>query len=134
MNITYETFSHSIDGKTVKVFAIPANLNYFVTDTPYTGAAGTPISYAVPAQTVRRFPGDPSPYNRAGFTATRSLPVARKRAIPGKPFVLSDGIETRQFSFVGSLSTLYAYLLNAAKQDFTLISPSGAARLIKKNP
>ena len=134
MTTTYETFSHTIDTKTVKVYAIAANLTYFVTDTPVVPGVGAPVTYAVKAQTVRRHPSDPAPYNRAGFTATRSLPVARGRALPGKPFVLTDGIETRQFSFVGSLSTLYAYLLNTAKQDFTLISPSGAARLIKKTP
>ena len=134
MTTPYDIFSHTIDGKTVKVYAIDANLTYFVTDTPVTGIAGAPVTYAVKGQTVRRFPGAPAPYNRAGFTATRSLPVARGRAIPGKPFVLTDGIETRQFSYVGSLSTLYAYLLGSAKLNFTLVSPSGASRPIVKNP
>ena len=134
MTTTYDIFSHTIDGKTVKVYAIAANLTYFVTDTPVTGIQGAPRTYAVKGGSVRRFPGDPAPYNRAGFTATRSLPVARGRAIPGKPFVLTDGIETRQFSYVGSLSTLYAYLLGSAKLNFTLVSPSGAARPIVKTP
>jgi hypothetical protein len=134
MTTTYDIFSHSIDGKTVKVYAIEANLTYFVTDTPVTGVAGAPITYAVKGSTVHRFPGDPNPFNRAGFTAKRSLPVARGRAIPGKPFVLSDGIETRQFSYVGSLSTLYAYLTSSASRSFNLVSPSGASRQIVKNP
>ena len=134
MSTTYETFSHTIDTKTVKVYAIAANLTYFVTDTPVVPGVGTPVTYAVKGGAVHRFPGDPAPFNRAGFTATRSLPVARSRAIPGKPFVLTDGVETRQFSYVGSLSTLYAYLLNSAKLNFTLVSPSGAARPIVKTP
>ena len=132
--ISYDTFSHSVNGKSVKVYAIKDNWNYFVTDTADVPGVTPSVSYAVRGQSVHRFPGDPLPYNRAGFTATRSLPVARKRTLPGKPFVLTDGIETRQFSFVGSLSSLYAYCLSAAKQDFTLISPSGAARPIKKTP
>ena len=132
--ITYDTFSHSVNGKSVKVFAIKENWNHFVTDTADVPGATPSVSYPVRGQSVHRFPGDPQPFNRAGFTATRSLPVARKRSIPGKPFVLTDGIETRQFSFTGSLSSLYAYCLSAAKLDFTLISPSGAARVIKKNP
>ena len=130
----YKTFSHSVNGKEVKVYAIEDNWNYFVTDTA--DVAGTTVSktYRVPGSQVHRFPGDPLPFNRGAYTATRALPVARGRALPGKPFILSDGIETRQFSFTGSLTSLYAYVMSAAKKDFTLVSPSGKSRPIVKGP
>ena len=130
----YETFSHTVDGKTVKVYAIKDNWNYFVTDTPDLPGALVNKTYAIPSSQVHRWPGDPLPFNRKGYTATRALPVARGRALPGKPFVLTDGIETRQFSFTGSLTSLYSYVLGAAKIDFTLVSPSGKSYLIDKTP
>ena len=130
----YDTFSHTVNGKSVKVYAIKENWTYFVTDTADVPGVTPSVTYSVKGSSVHRFPGDPLPFTRGGFTATRTLPVARKRTIPGKSFWLTDGIETRQFSFTGSLSSLYAYVLSASTKDLTLISPSGASRPIKKTP
>ena len=132
--ISYDTFSHTVEGKEVKVYAIAANWNYFVTDTADVAGSAVSKTYSVPGSQVHRFPGDPLPFNRGSYSATRTLPVARGRAIPGKPFVLTDGIETRQFSYTGSLTSLYAYVTSAVKKDCTLVSSAGKARPIKKAP
>ena len=129
---SYDRFSHTVDGATVKVYAIAENWTYFVTDTPDTGGAAVPVSWSMGSTTVRRFPGDPEPYQRAGSTGNRALPKTVSRILPGQSFVLSDGVETRQFSYVGSLSRLYAYCLSAAKKDFTLISSTGKPYPVKK--
>jgi hypothetical protein len=133
-DLAYKTFSHSVNGKSVKVYAIEDNWKYFVTDTPDAPGVIASKTFSMPATSVHRFPGDPLPFNRKSYSATRSLPVARGRTIPGKPFVLTDGIETRQFSFTGSMTSLYSYVVSAATKNCTLISPSGASRAIVKNP
>jgi hypothetical protein len=128
------SFTGTVDSKQVRVWAVEANFAHFVTATPDQDSVPVVRSWVVGDSKIRRYPGDPSAFTRKGYTATRSLPVTRGRAIPGKPFVLDDGTEVRQFSFVGSLSRLISWLNTKVKADCMLYSPAGRAYVIKKTP
>jgi hypothetical protein len=131
----YQSFSGTADGKSVRIWAIKANLEYFATITPDAITAPTPVTWNVPAGKVHRFPGDPSPFDRAAYTATRALPVTRGKAVPGKPFALEDANEFRVFSYVGALTTLYEVLQTKLKADCVLHTPSGRNMpLLKATP
>lgn len=128
----YQSFTHTVDGKTLRIWAIKENLQYFATETPDSEAPVLPVNWTVGATKVRRYPGDPEPYNRAGYTATKALPITRGKAIPGKPFALDDGTEFRVFSYVGSLTALYSILKTKIKIDCVLHTPSGRSFPIVK--
>ncbi len=128
----YQSFTHTVDGKTVRVWAIKENWTYFVTDTGDDASTITPVTWTVGTGKVRRFPGDPEPYTRNSYTAKRALPVTRGKAIPGKPFALEDQNEFRVFSYVGSLSALYSVLTAKVKADCALHTPSGRTMPIVK--
>ena len=128
----YQSFSHTVDGKKIRVWAIAANLEHFVTATPDAASAITPVTWSVGATKVHRYPGDPQPYDRKAYSATKALPVTRGKAIPGKPFALEDGTEFRVFSYVGSLTHLYEWLTTKVKADCVLHTPSGRTFPIDK--
>lgn len=131
----YQSFTHTVDGKKVRVWAIDANWTHFVTDTPDTEEPLVPVTWSVGSTKVRRFPGDPEPYTRGGYTARRALPATRGKAIPGKPFALEDQGEFRVFSYVGSLTNLYSILKTKLKADCVLHTPSGRTMpIIKGTP
>lgn len=121
----YQSFSGTVDSKSVRIWAIKANLEHFATFTADATAAPKTVTWNVAAGLVHRYPGDPQPYNRRSFTATKALPISRGKAIPGKPFALEDFTEFRVFSYVGALSTLYALLKSKVKADCVLHTPSG---------
>ena len=127
----YQSFTHTVDGKKIRVWAIKENWTYFVTDTSDAAQAIAPVTWSVGLTKVRRFPGDPEPFTRRGYTATKTLPVTRGRAIPGKPFALEDDTHFRVFSYVGSLSHLYAILSTNKKRTMVLHTPSGRSMVIE---
>ena len=128
----YQSFTSTADGKSVRIWAIKANLEYFATFTPDAAAAPKTVTWNVAAGTVHRFPGDPEPYARKAYTATKALPVTRGKAIPGKPFALEDANEFRVFSYVGALTTLFEVLGTKVKADCVLHTPSGRTMPITK--
>ena len=128
----YQSFSATADGKSVRIWAIKANLDHFATFTADAAAAPKAVTWNVPAGKVHRYPGDPQPYDRKSYTATRALPVTRGKAIPGKPFALEDLTEFRVFSYVGALTTLYEVLGTKVKADCVLHTPSGRSMPIDK--
>lgn len=121
----YESFSGTVGSKKVRVWAIKANLTHFATATADSATAPAAVTWNVGATKVRRYPGDPTPFNRLGYTATKQLPITRGKAIPGRPFALQDLSEYRTFSYVGALTTLVEWLRPKVKADCMLITPSG---------
>ena len=112
------------------IYGEPANINYFVeTDlTPVSESGAVTRTSTVGAHTRRRYVGDSNPINVSGSQREWLYDPGRKvgNALPGAPFILSDGTETRQFTLQGNIVDLHAYLVGEASMDLTLTSADGA--------
>ena len=112
------------------IYGEPANINYFVeTDlTPVSAEGAQTRTSTVGAHTRRRYVGDSNPINVSGSQREWLYDPGRKvgNALPGAPFILSDGTETRQFTLQGNIVDLHAYLVGEASMDLTLTSADGA--------
>jgi len=112
------------------IYGEPANINYFLKTTlePVTVAGAENRQSTVSAHTRRRYVGDPTPINVSGSSREWLYDPGRKvgNALPGSPFILSDGIETRQFTLQGNIVDLHAFLVGDAKVAMTLTSADGA--------
>jgi hypothetical protein len=112
------------------IYGEPANINYFLNTTlePVTVAGAENRQSSVSAHTRRRYVGDPTPINVSGSQREWLYDPGRKvgNALPGSPFILSDGVETRQFTLQGNLIDLHAFLVGDAAMPLTLTSADGA--------
>ena len=119
----------SLDGTDSAIWAEPANLNHFLkTPLEPDGAAGvTNKSTTVKAHTRRQYVGDTTLVNVSSHAMTYMVDPGRKSgsAVPGSPFVVSDGTEKRQFRFTGSFIDVHALFVGDAKTDLELYSPTG---------
>ena len=104
-----------------------ANLNYFL-KTPLeadtVGGVETRTKN-IPKRSVRRYIGDPAPYEIGAVTGARYVYDPGRRggsATPGKEMILDDGTERRSFTYVGSFIDVHAFILGDAKMDLTLYS------------
>ena len=117
-------------GETFFIYGEPANINYFVeTDlSPVSEAGAENRTSSVSAHTRRRYVGDSNPINVSGSQREWLYDPGRKvgNALPGAPFILSDGVETRQFTLQGNIVDLHAYLVGEASMALTLTSADGA--------
>lgn len=124
------------DGEDFFIYGEPANINYFVTTALESVSVGAVVdkSSSVSAHTRRRYVGDSSPSNVKSFTREFMYDPGRTsgNALPGKPFILSDGTETRQFTLQGNIMDLHSYLVDEAKVDLKLTTNDGAKYTIKK--
>ena len=121
-------------GFQVEIWAETANINFFL-KTPLTPASESGVvtkQASVAAHTRRQYPGDPTPANVAANQREFMYdPGARNgSALPGKNFWLVKGIgtageERRQFTYVGKLRDLHAFIVGDAKYDLTLYGPTG---------
>ena len=123
------------EGTDFFIYGEPANINYFVeTDlTPVSEAGAETRQSSVSAHTRRRYVGDTNPINVSGSQREWLYDPGRKvgNALPGSPFILSDGIETRQFTLQGDIVDLHSYLVGEASMDLTLRTGDGAKYKIK---
>lgn len=105
----------AVVGHTWNIWAIPANINYFL-DTPLVPATvegSEERTASKSAHTRRRYIGDASPINVGAHSYTYLYDPGRKvgSALPGYSFILDDGIEKRQFTTNAPVASLYGYLL-----------------------
>ncbi len=118
------------DGKDFFIYGEPANINYFVKTALESVSVGSVVdkSASVKAHTRRKYVGDTAPSNVSGFTREFMYDPGRTsgNALPGKPFILSDGVETRQFTLQGNIMDLHSYLVGDAKVALKLTTNDGA--------
>lgn len=132
--------SNPAAGNELKIWTIaPENLNYFV-DVAGSGLELKTSSDVVVAETnskggnatVRRYPGDPTPFTRANTAkkVMKNRTVRHGNALPGRGFTLDDGTELRQFTYQGDLRALHALLVGNLKMDVKFTHYTGAWEMI----
>ena len=118
------------DGETFFIYGEPANINYFVKTTLESVSVGGVVdkTSSVKKHSRRRYVGDPIPSDVSAHSRTFMYDPGRTsgNALPGKPFILSDGIETRQFTLQGNITDLHSYLVSDAKVALKLTTNDGA--------
>jgi hypothetical protein len=97
-------------------------------------AGAADITFTRAGASVKRYPGDPNPYTRAGGTVVRlKQKPAKLGTLPGRPFTIEvttgtapdEIIKVHQFSFTGPFTKLHAFVEGAATSDYILRSPGG---------
>lgn len=125
---------HSLSGGSAAIYAETANLNYFLKTTldPDSVGAVTNVQQSVKAHSRRRYVGDQTPASVSAHQREVLVDPGRRNgsATPGQQMVLSDGVETRQFTYTGPWTDVHAYLVGNAKMDLSAYSAS-ARYLIK---
>jgi hypothetical protein len=104
------------------------NLSYFadVDGLEDKTTTGQDLAVSVSAHSTNSFMGDPAPSSVRAHTRYLSTGLRRsKGGYPGYPVTLSDGTETRDFSYTGTMSGLVAWLKTTAKVDINLFGPTG---------
>lgn len=125
----------TIEGFELTIWAEPANINYFLTTqlTPDAAAGATNSESTVKAHSRRQYPGDIITMNVSAHQRVFMQDPGRKvgAALPGKPFILDDGTEKRQFTMTGNVVDLHAFLLSDVKNE-TKLYTTGARYVIPK--
>ena len=104
------------------------NLTYFadVTGLDDKTRTGQDLSVQVSAHSSSSFMGDPAPSSVKAHTRYVSTGLRRsKGGYPGVTITLSDGTETRDFSYTGTMSGLVAWLKTTAKVEINMFGPTG---------
>ena len=125
---------HTVGDGPLFIIAETANINYFL-KTPLTPDSVDGVvnkQGRKKAHTRRRYKGDPAPSNVPEHSYEFMVDPGRidLQTLPGKPFVLDDGTEKRQFTYVGDVMDLHAWLVGDAKMDMKLYTV-GPPYLIK---
>ena len=119
---------HSIPDSSAAIYAETANINYFLKTALDPDASDGAVSKqkSIPQRSVRRYPGDSSPFTVPTTTATYLYDPGRRNgaATPGKEMILNDGVEKRCFTYTGSWTEVHAYLVGNAKMDLAAYSES----------
>ena len=131
--MTIQKFSP--EGFELDIYAELANINYFLT-TPLVPVSASGVvnkTTTVKAHTRRRYVGDTTPSNVSGGDRVFMYDPGRINlsVLPGQPFILDDGTEKRQFTFVGTVHDLHSYLLGEVNAD-TKLYTTGARYVIPK--
>ena len=127
---------HTVNEQTgAAIYGESDNLNYFLKTAlePDTIGGIEARTKSYPKRTVRRYVGDPNPYEIPPVATVRYLYDPGRRngsATPGQEMILDDGTEKRSFTFTGSYIDIHAFIMGNAKMDLTLYSP-GASNKIK---
>lgn len=113
----------------------PANWKYFFNQATMTPDAPGSVDkvLAVKGTAVRRGPGDPTPFQRAGGARIYArYPKNKGSARPGFKIVVAErdplGLgyrEKRQFAVAGALMDIWAYATAKAKMQIVLWGPNG---------
>lgn len=109
------------------IYGETANLQYFLKTTIEADTVGGVETRTknIPKRSVRRYVGDPNPYEIGPVTGARYVYDPGRRGgggTPGKEMILDDGTERRSFTYVGSFVDVHAFILGDAKMDLTLYS------------
>ena len=118
------------EGEDFFIYGEPANINYFLKtaleSVSVGGVVDKPVS--VKAHKRRRYVGDPAPSDIPKHDKVVLYDPGRTsgNALPGKPFILSDGTETRQFTLQGDIINLHSFLVSNAKMALKLTTNEGA--------
>ena len=124
---------HTIGDGPLAIIGETDNINYFLKTalTPDSVDGVVNKSSRKKAHTRRRYVGDPAPSNVQEHPYEFMYDPGRidLQTLPGKSFILSDGTEKRQFTFVGDVMDLHAFLVGEAKADMKLYT-SGPPYLI----
>ena len=125
---------HSIDGMNLAIIAETENINYFLTTSLEPDSAEGVVNKTgtKKAHTRRKYVGDPAPSNVSSHSYEFMYDPGRidLQTLPGKPFVLDDGTEKRQMTYVGDVMDLHAFIAGDAKMDLKLYT-SGPPYVIK---
>ena len=132
--------SNPTAGNELTIWTIaPENLNYFI-DVAAAGLEQQTSADVVVAlsqtkggnASVKRYPGDPSPFNRANVArqVMKNRTVRHGATLPGRRFILDDGTERRQFTYQGGVKALHALLVGHLKMDAKFTNYNGAWEFI----
>ena len=120
-------------GKTFSIWGIPANINYFISETLAADSVEGVVnkSTTVKAHSRRRYVNDPAPINVGSHGREFMYDPGRKvgNALPGFPFILSDGTEKRQFTLQGDVMDLHAWLLTTLNNPTKLYTQGASYEL-----
>ena len=129
---------HTIPSSDSAIWAETDNINYFLTTPLNPDSAGsvTNVNVSKPGHTRRQYPGDTSLVTVSAHTATTIMDLGRKsgNAIPGKPFVVSDSKEKRQFRYTGDWTDVHALFVGDVANETTLYSSTGTRYIIAATP
>ena len=118
------TLKHSIDEKGSALIGPSTNINYFLKTalTPDSADGVVNKSTTRKSASVRRYKGDPAPYTRPGGPVEYMIDPGRvdTQTLPGRPVRFVANGENRQFSYVGDIMDLHAFLVANAKYDMKL--------------
>ena len=119
----------SLENTDTAIWAEPDNLNYFLTSalTPDSAAGVSNKTSTVKQHTRRQYKGDVTTSTVSTHSREFMVDPGRKSgsALPGSPFVVTDGTEKRTFRLVGDFMDVHALFLGDAKADLDLYSPTG---------
>lgn len=132
--MTVQKFSP--EGFELAIYAETDNINYFL-NTPLVPDGEESVvnkTASVKTSTRRQYVGDKTPINVSAHTRVFMYDPGRKvgNALPGQPFILSDGTEKRQFTFSGNVVDLHAFLVSDVKEK-TKLYTTGARYVIPKS-
>lgn len=115
---------HTPDGKNFSIIGETPNINYFLKTSLTPDSVGGVVNDTTTRKEskVRRYVGDPTPFTRPGGPMRYMYDPGRidLQTLPGRSFILDDGTEKRQFTLVGDVMDLHAFLVTEAKADLKL--------------
>ena len=125
---------HTVPDTDSAIWAETDNINYFLSTslTPDSAGSVTNVQVSRPGHTRRQYPGDTSLVQVSQNTATVIQDPGRKsgNAVPGKPFVVDDGIEKRQFRYTGDWTDVHALFVGDVANETRLYSATGTRYII----
>ena len=114
-----------VDGQPEAIYAETANINYFLNTglTPDSVDGVVNVNQSVKQHSRRAYVGSSLTTVTAHARTVIYDPGRRNgSATPGQQMILDDGIERRQFSYVGSWTKVHAFLVGDAKVDMKAFS------------
>ena len=115
---------HTDDTTGISIIGETANINFFLLS-PMTPDSATDVinkTSTKKAHTRRKYKGDTAPSNVSQHSYEFMVDPGRidLQTLPGDSFVLKASGETRQFTFVGDVMDLHAFLVSNAKYETKL--------------
>ena len=125
---------HTLPDSNSAIWAETDNLNYFssLSIAPDSSTGVTNEQAQVAGHNRRQYPGDTSLAEVDSHPRVFMKDPGRKsgNAVPGRPFVISDGTEKRQMRYTGRFMDVHAFFVGNVTVDTTLWSPTGTRYVI----